>query len=75
MWRCTVFGAARTLACQYRSEFKVVGIMVRDVDPDELDMMPVMRGIEMDDSAYVELLALYIPKRISALAEHVRIET
>ena len=58
-----------------RSEFKVVGIMVRDVDPDERDTMPVMRKIKMDNSAYVEILALYIPGSISALAEHVRTKT
>ena len=71
----TAYNLAAVIYFGSRSEFKVVGIMVRDVDPNESDMMPVMRKIEMDDSAYVELLALYIPEHISALAEHVRTET
>ena len=71
----TAYNQAAVIYLGSRSEFKVVGIMVRDVDPNESDMMPVMRKIEMDDGAYVELLALYIPEHISALAEHVRTET
>ena len=49
----------------------IFGVMVRDVvvSPQERDLAPVLRSIKKtDDDAHLELLALYIPERISALA-------
>ena len=62
---------AQSYITSSRPEFMIFGVMVRDVvvAPQERDLAPVLRSIkETDDGAHLELLALYIPVRISTLA-------
>ena len=58
------FQAASARYLREQSEFELLGVLVRDIDPDKKDLSSCLEKLERvcPATARIELIALYLPK-------------